>query len=278
MLVFNKNPLRVDPTRTATIRHRFVVDLRRRFRKLRDAVIDFMVEQDALGLMPRTRLIVMVQPREFEFRTDPGKLQAFKEWLETTIQSDVLSGKDLSVYIKDAFQRGLLNAFFASKRTLELSDEAREIAQDQFLREIFSRPDIFSKLQLLGPRALEDLKGVTAQMATEMSRILVKGMIDGSSPDQIAAEMVERIDSLAESRALAIARTEVIAAHAEGQLDAFERLGVRSIGVRAEWSTAGDDRVCPQCSPMEGQTFTIEEARGLIPLHPNCRCSWIPSV
>lgn len=31
---------------------------------------------------------------------------------------------------------------------------------------------------------------------------------------------------------------------------------------------------CPQCLPLDGQVFTIKEARGLIPRHVNCRCSW----
>jgi len=28
---------------------------------------------------------------------------------------------------------------------------------------------------------------------------------------------------------------------------------------------------------MEGEVFTVEEAHGMIPLHPNCRCTWIPA-
>ena len=45
----------------------------------------------------------------------------------------------------------------------------------------------------------------------------------------------------------------------------------------AEWSTAGDDRVCPLCGPLEGSVMTVKEARGLLPRHPNCRCAWIPA-
>jgi SPP1 gp7 family putative phage head morphogenesis protein len=67
-----------------------------------------------------------------------------------------------------------------------------------------------------------------------------------------------------------------IHAHAEGQLDSFEDLGVRELGITAEWSTAGDERVCPRCSALEGHIYTVEEARGMIPQHPGCRCSWIP--
>lgn len=33
---------------------------------------------------------------------------------------------------------------------------------------------------------------------------------------------------------------------------------------------------CPRCAGMEGTIFDIESARGLIPLHPNCRCTFAP--
>ena len=36
-------------------------------------------------------------------------------------------------------------------------------------------------------------------------------------------------------------------------------------------------RVCPDCGGYEGEIFTVDEAEGIIPLHPNCRCCWIPS-
>ena len=73
-----------------------------------------------------------------------------------------------------------------------------------------------------------------------------------------------------------IARTEVIAAHAEGQLDAYSVLGVKQVKVQAEWLTAGDDLVCPLCADLDGEVMSIDEARGLIPRHPLCRCAWKP--
>ena len=92
----------------------------------------------------------------------------------------------------------------------------------------------------------------------------------------IARTIDNQIDGINRRRATRLARTEIVHTYAEGSLDSYERLGVEEVGVLAEWSTAGDDRVCPQCSSLEGQILTIKEARGLIPLHPNCRCAWIP--
>jgi SPP1 gp7 family putative phage head morphogenesis protein len=114
-------------------------------------------------------------------------------------------------------------------------------------------------------------------MGTQLSRILANGLLQGSSPYEIAREMTKTISGLSNSRAMSIARTETIAAHAEAQLNAFKELGIKEVGLKVEWSTAGDELVCPQCEPLEGIVLTIDEARGLIPLHANCRCMWIPA-
>jgi hypothetical protein len=35
--------------------------------------------------------------------------------------------------------------------------------------------------------------------------------------------------------------------------------------------------VCPDCEALDETQYTIEEAHGLIPYHPNCRCAFIPA-
>jgi len=41
--------------------------------------------------------------------------------------------------------------------------------------------------------------------------------------------------------------------------------------------TAGDDRVCQDCEDIAADgPYELDEARALIPAHPNCRCAFIP--
>ncbi len=41
-----------------------------------------------------------------------------------------------------------------------------------------------------------------------------------------------------------------------------------------EWDTAEDERVCPECAPLDGQWF--EEGKGPVPpLHDHCRCKLV---
>lgn len=39
-----------------------------------------------------------------------------------------------------------------------------------------------------------------------------------------------------------------------------------------------DDRVCDECSRLHLQVFILEEIRGFIPMHPQCRCTFVPIV
>ena len=87
------------------------------------------------------------------------------------------------------------------------------------------------------------------------------------------------------AEATSAANTLIVAAHAESILDYYNSLGITSVlpevevalpGV--EFGTAGDDRVCPDCESIAGQTFLLIEARGIIPVHIGCRCSWWPSI
>jgi SPP1 gp7 family putative phage head morphogenesis protein len=52
--------------------------------------------------------------------------------------------------------------------------------------------------------------------------------------------------------------------------------GITEVVAMAEWETAGDARVCPDCDRLEGRKFPLDEMEGMIPLHPNCRCVALP--
>lgn len=287
--VFNvrTNPIRKDPSRTTMIRKNFEADIRRRFRKLANEVWLFLVEQDALGLSERISTVSSItkvfnaSPKQYAFLSDPDKLTAFNRWFQQQVEADILSvppgtppGQPWTAkYVESAYKRGQLNAYFASKNNV-----FGQLSEQQFLRSSFLQPETVNKIRLLATRAFEGMKGISAQMGSRMNTILAQGLADGSGAIDLAKQMSSQINTMLNSRALVIARTEIMNAHAEGQLDAFEELGVDELGVMAEWSTAGDERVCPRCADMEGKLFTVEEARGLIPLHPNCRCSWIPAA
>lgn len=224
--------------------------------------------------------------------TDPRKVQEFQRWLATQIQTDIIEEEEETLdqaywqkYVEEGYRKGAGRAF-DDTRKVALSSDASGVSdfyrgtREEFLRSAFAQPVAIEKVQLLTSRVFTDLKGVTEAMSVQMARALADGLVQGDNPRKIARDMVgpgSPLEKIGKRRAQLIARTEIIRAHAEGQLDAFENLGVENVGVAAEWSTAGDDRVCPLCQPLEGTVMPVKEARGLLPRHVQCRCAWIPA-
>jgi hypothetical protein len=89
------------------------------------------------------------------------------------------------------------------------------------------------------------------------------------------AEQADAEQSAAEE-ALAEARTELDAAMEalrEAQLKAEQEEEEDLVSVQ----TAGDDKVCVACLELAaGGPYELDEAESLLPVHPNCRCSWVP--
>jgi SPP1 gp7 family putative phage head morphogenesis protein len=238
------------------------------------------------------KLNVQNVQQQFEFLTSPNKVKAFRKWLQQQVDAKVLKPVDgikmkpwTATYIESAYKKGILKGYTqVHAETLAGKPNFYEASKTQFLKDTFGQAERLSKVELIYERAYSDLKGITDTMGTKMSRVLANGLANGQAPAKIARDMREEIGSLTRSRALAIARTEIIHAHAEGQLDSFDMLGIEQLGVEVEWSTAGDDDVCEECDGMskdkngEPIIYTVDEARGLIPYHPNCRCAWIPYI
>jgi len=129
-------------------------------------------------------------------------------------------------------------------------------------------------------------------MDTQISRVLAQGMADGDNPRLLARKLIATIngtgmgelaitDTLgrfipAARRAEMLARTEIIRAHHNATIQEYRNWAVEGVKVKAEFVTAGDDRVCDRCAALEREVFTLDRIEGMIPLHPNCRCCAIP--
>lgn len=278
------NQLRIDPTRTTLIQKGYAADLKRRFKSLAYSINDLIVVDDAFGLSNKG-ITTHASSQIWAAQSDAAKLKSFKLWLKGQVDKGLLETVDgnpnkpwASTYVDSAYLKGVTRSYtLTHKKDLLKGGDFYLGGRAQFLRDSFIGMTAVKTLEMLYMRNYSELEGITGVMDQKISRILADGFAHGHSPRVIAKEMFDSIKKISMERALRLARTEVIRAHAEGQLDAFKRLGVEKLGVRAEWSTAGDDKVCSACGEMEGVIFTIDEARGLIPMHPNCRCMWIPA-
>jgi len=270
-------PAHKDPTQSKTLRKRYAQRLRGQLATLSATVREWVQSRDLFNLRDgealQPRDPTPPNPRDYQFTTDDRKVEAFLRWLRRQERRGVLEviGPDDNPFVRSAYAKGIRHA------DQQLNAQGVTVPE-QDLQAIFNTPIHRDALQLLYTRNFQQLEGVTEALNQQISRELADGFAAGENPTDIARRITDRIDKIGKTRATVLARTEVINTHATATLNRYERLGVEEVGAQVEFQTAGDSRVCPICASLEGTVYTIEEARGRIPVHPQCRCAWLPVV
>lgn len=266
---------RQDPTKTTVLRRRFERDLVRRFRTIITLVREGIVDRNAL---------VLNQPMPtFDFPTSTRKVAAFMQWLRRAENQhilEIIEGTPVdsaaqrawtSTYIRSAYQKGTQQAgSLAQAQGVDMSQ--------RFIDAAFFRPIHADAVGLIYTRVFRDLKGITDAMDTKISRVLAQAMIEGKGMEATARAITKEVENIGIIRARVLARTETIRAHATATLNTYTELGAEGVTIMSEFATAGDAAVCPKCEALEGTEYTIQEAHGIIPVHPNCRCAWLPVI
>lgn len=125
-------------------------------------------------------------------------------------------------------------------------------------------------------RSLTLAKLLNETTRDELRDALAEGMTQGESIPDIADRIRGYYTEAEARRATVTARTEVISASAEGSITAYETEGVKEV----EFYIAFDERTCPECRRIYDYTriWSVRESRGIIPIHPMCRCVWLAVV
>jgi len=239
-----------DPTRTTTLRNNFVRGMNLRFGNLKNLIYNNIVVNDVFGLKKRKQLKFLVDElpsRAFEYKTNPEKVEEFMDWLGEMNDTHILEvtqregrrivahSRWMNTYIGSAYRRGIARADAEIKKVLP--------SYEGIISPTFVAPIHADEVGVLYIRAFEDLKGITSQMSTQISRTLSEGMAQGKNPNTIARELAKKVDDIGIRRARTLARTEIIRAHHVANVNRYLEAGLENVTVRAEWSTAGS-RVC----------------------------------
>lgn len=249
-------------------------DVRETLNKLRRQIRDAR----AAGNFERVRELArsfVSTPGRFNFPSDAKKLEAFSGWLREAMDGGILEVEldDAGNVVRRAgWQQTFVDRAYAkgvSHADAQLRAAGAEVApRFDDVQRTLQLPIHQEKLELLYSRNFRELKGVTDAAGQQMSRTLSEGLARGVNPRRTASILNGRVDAVGLHRSRVIARTETIRAHAEATLTRFEQSGVTEVTAKAELATAGDVRVCPFCVGLEGEVFPIEEARNVIPVHP----------
>lgn len=123
-------------------------------------------------------------------------------------------------------------------------------------------------------------KAVTKYEKIQYQRLVNSGMKESAAMSR-AADMAEKYsDNLRSKRATMISRTEIQIAQNEGRLESWKQAfkeGYVDPDSQKMWITAEDERTCPVCSELDGETVGWLDvfSNGLEkPIaHPHCRCT-----
>lgn len=295
-----RNLLKVDPTRTITLRRRLIQQVRLWFRRLQaelersgfdrmtlpefDSFLRFQVNNHVLGryhelVWGKYTLDLFRKGIERVYQDVPQR----SVWPGHSVVGTSISG--MGLFDADSLRggdythaggggqdqgvhgQGISGVGSTSSYLHGFSDGAGR----GFTRAVLCTEATGAILKSLKDRAWGELKGSCEELIKRCKRALSDGILKTLS----SKEVLSRIDSVFRvmtSRVTTIVNSELIRAFAEGQLSAMEHLNVSSALVNAEWVSGDVD--CPGCSKMEGKSFSVKEGRGMIPFHPNCRCCW----
>jgi len=120
-------------------------------------------------------------------------------------------------------------------------------------------------------------KIVTDAVKKVYDRVVPKKKQESSEPlspreIELLTEAAEKAIDKYKQKVKTTVQDEITKAEAEAKLDAYQAANIKEVIAQIE--TVKDHRRCKKCEELEGKRMTIEQARSLLPRHPNCRCLW----
>lgn len=105
------------------------------------------------------------------------------------------------------------------------------------------------------------------QLLKELTTALNDFASRGESAYDMERYLSKRL-GVSEFCAYRIARTETAHAQVSGQVDKYKEMGFTHGIFKA-------DDPCDECGSHDGERYTLDQIRGLIPKHPNCTCYFL---
>lgn len=230
------------------------------------------------------------------------KVRAFADWLKARLD-DLVDGmtRVWQGYTERAYRQGVKRAYEDARARGHIPPApnipvlpvgGRDAVKDQFISTTLRKPASSETINLLAARADTAFKAVTDAVERNSLRQLADLLVQEPTPAVVAKALTHTVDSVGLVRGEAVAHEAVVRPHAEGQLAGLEGLGYGETEAVVEYRTAGgrgksgskggrvskkgNPSPCPLCRPYAGVVMTLSRAKGLIPRHPHCLCSWVP--
>lgn len=183
--------------------------------------------------------------------------------------------RGLATMLQAAYLRGLRQAERdAADMDMELGVQVSPVIYQQ---------DHQTELALLLLLLSSDLDSIVEAVIAAMVTAFADSVRAGEPLSKALSNVRKTVDKVGSKRTAAMTATAIVGAFAAAQLARYAQLGIRSVGAVPEFQWVTAEKPCPRCARLAAADngrgrgiYTLEQARGLIPVHPFCRCRWSP--
>ena len=240
----------------------------------------------------KAQILALGDLSQFGPGAQPGKavqLARLKALDKNLAQTATALKKDLSLVYQDLTATATKTGIDGKLAQLGAMKAGGYQALDQAGREALAEAAFslvpVDALDFLSNYQLQLLGKLTDDLVAGIKSAVQVGIAQGEGPAKIARRIGgivkdpdefrqagKTVFKTVQQRAELIARSEVMRAYNQGAVKFETRVGIR----RGRWLTAGDERTCPDCGPLDGKEFDLVDLPSQ-PLHPACRCTHVPA-
>lgn len=253
------------------------------------------IEQQRLAALHRT---VKQTDKELLVLYQRQQNNLYDELLRVLVKME--SCADGKLYINDLYRTNRLGALLHSFNTvakelggqqIEITEKAlisaykksQEIVDDNVPAKALPVYSQFVRADAIDPKQIVNqvwcLDGLNFSdriwknkeaLVRDLNKSLSDGIMAGKSSFEVAKSVASRLD-VDRAAALKIVRTETAHCQILGQVNKYKEMGFTHCRFNAT-------DPCDECGRLDGQLFTLDEIESIIPVHPNCECSFTLEV
>lgn len=201
-----------DPTGVDRLERGAMKEFAKRIKKASQAYVE------ALNRIPASLAV----NKKYTFQLDQGLLTMLLGNAQSLVDEVMLQGGEFNLwffdrYVRPSYQRGTAQEFANLSQQSAIYAAGQNGLSDILLSDVYQR-----RLILLRARQFEEMKGLSAGITADMSRILTNGLGRGLPPAEVAKSLTEQV-GIERGRANRIARTEITNALRQAKLDEAEQ-------------------------------------------------------
>lgn len=258
-----------DPTGTLPLQRKFASELDRRW-----AQLGKMIPAAVARYSEATQSIA------HSALTGENPVKGFQGWFDEALRAVVfgVNGSWTLNFVRQATNHG---ALYARKSAAGVSSPSAPADRTLILQAF----------------AITELQGIMEAVSQQAVRVFAQGQLADTPATTIINTIRTVIGKTGKERGHLLVGFIAVRAFNAAAIDGFRAIGITSVGIDPERLprirvtdanedlrglvnvlTAGDDDVCPICQDLaDAGPYSLDEAEGLLPAHPRCRCAVTPA-